>query len=167
MTDQQWTILPILQLFPMCCKFNSTKRTANNLGVIWLDRETGKINPDSHTLCSFDKVLFPSLLWPGPVGHEAQATALSCEEDGVIKYLAFLPQRNTVTSVSSRSTGSTQYTRKEYPNRSSIGFLRLKKVHCQIPFDFSSEPCQVIYLRSDKVIIQFCDFSRQWWSCQK
>ena len=42
------------------------------------------------------------------VGLEAQATAFSCEEDGVIKYLALLPQRNTVTSVSSRSTGPTE-----------------------------------------------------------
>ncbi len=39
------------------------------------------------------------------VGLEAQATAFSCEEDGVIKYLDLLPPRNTFTNVTSTKTG--------------------------------------------------------------
>ena len=43
------------------------------------------------------------------LGLEAQATAFSSGNDGVIKYLAILPQLNTPTNVTSRDSGTTEF----------------------------------------------------------
>ena len=178
------------------------------------------------------------------VGLEAQATAFSCEEDGVIQYLALLPQKNEVSNVTSRSTGPTELDAVErfrtlkpqgnftprcwihtHPRwkaymsstdifqlyacacefRQAFGIVlsprgeglkalcvhltqngfrlvarfcqeatRMKvdvmqyalsqisasheKLYCQVPFDISSEPCHVVYLRGKEVVHQLRDF---------